>query len=94
MLDKRLILLRKEKALTQEQVADIINVSRQTYASYENGVNPGLEAVIKLAKYFEVSIDYLAGITDVRENINIDPKVAAYINDCLNIYYRHIKRKD
>lgn len=94
MLEERLLLLRNEKGLTQEDIADIVNVSRQTYATFEKGANVGSDVLLKLAKYYAVSLDYLVGITDIRENIYYDPKVAEYINDCLIIYKKHIAKKD
>lgn len=57
--------LRNDRGLTQEDVAKILNVKQNTYSQYEIGVvNFPLDAVIKLAEYYEVSVDYLVGLTD------------------------------
>lgn len=57
--------LRNDHDLTQEQVAKILNVKQNTYSQYEIGlVSFPLEAVIKLAEFYEVSVDYLVGLTD------------------------------
>lgn len=57
--------LRKQKKLTQQDVAEIIGVDRVTLARYESGARlPSLEVLIKLADFFEVSVDYLLGRTD------------------------------
>jgi transcriptional regulator with XRE-family HTH domain len=54
--------LRKEKKLTQAQVAEHLDVSVSTYTKYETGVNePDIAMLIKIAKFFNVSIDYLLG---------------------------------
>ena len=54
----KLIKLRIEKGLTQEQVATLIGVTRSTYANYETGYrNPSLQNIIKLKKIFNVSDD-------------------------------------
>lgn len=57
--------LRNDHGLTQEQVAKILNVKQNTYCQYEIGVvNYPLDVVIKLAEYYDVSVDYLVGLTD------------------------------
>lgn len=54
--------LRKQKAATQQQIADHLGVSRPTYTRYEIGERePSLEIIQKLADFFEVSIDCLFG---------------------------------
>ena len=59
---KNLIQLREEKGLRQEDIAKIIGVSRQAYCTYENDKRQaGYETLIKLADYFNVSVDYLLG---------------------------------
>lgn len=94
MLEERLLLLRTEKGLTQEEIAEIINVSRQTYATFEKGANIGSDVLLKLAKYYSVSLDFLVGISDIRENINYDPRLAEYINECLHLYRKYLNKKD
>ena len=57
--------LRTIKGVTQKEVAKRIGVSPQSYGYYENEINkPDPEILIKLADYFECTIDYLVG----REN--------------------------
>ena len=54
--------LRKEKGYSQEQLAEIIDCSREHIARIENGkINIGLEYFIKLAQVFNISLDELAG---------------------------------
>lgn len=68
MLGEILKNLRKSKKITQKQVADIINVSQQTYAKYENGmIEPNVENIFALSKYFNVSTDYLLGRDEKKE---------------------------
>ncbi|MUV38137.1 Repressor LexA [Lentibacillus sp. JNUCC-1] len=65
MLSKRLIYLRKQKNLTQEQISKIIGVSRPAYTAYEKKTRtPDYDILQSLADYYEVSIDYLLGRTD------------------------------
>ena len=52
--------LRNEKKLTQEQVAEILGVSRQTISNWENEKSyPDIISVIKMSDCYEVSLDYL-----------------------------------
>ena len=57
--------LREDKDLTQEQVGYAINVPQRTYAYYEAGERMiALNALIALAIFHEVSIDYIVGLTN------------------------------
>lgn len=50
--------IRKEKGLKQEELADILEVSRQTIGSLENGrYNPSIILAFKIARYFDMSIE-------------------------------------
>lgn len=57
--------LRLDNNLTQREVAEILHVKQNTYSQYEIGVlNYPVEVLIKLARFYEVSIDYMVGLTD------------------------------
>ncbi|MCL2772036.1 MAG: helix-turn-helix domain-containing protein [Oscillospiraceae bacterium] len=65
---ERLKLLRKNKNLTQNEMAKIINSTERGYRNYEiNKFTPTLDILIALANYFNVSLDYLAGLVDIKE---------------------------
>lgn len=67
MIGQRLKLLREERGLKQIDIANMLGVSRTTYTQYETGKSePDLATVAKLADYFNVTIDYLLGKTDIR----------------------------
>ena len=60
--------LRKEKQLTQKQIADRIGLAISAVSSYESGTRyPSYDVLIRLAHIFHVSTDYLLGVTDKRE---------------------------
>lgn len=62
---KRLRDLRNDNDYTQQQIADYLHINQATYSDYENGnINIPLDALIKLADYYHVSLDYLVGRTD------------------------------
>jgi len=57
--------LRIDRNLTQSYIADILNIKQNTYSQYEIGtLRYPVEVLIKLALFYDTSIDYLAGITD------------------------------
>ena len=64
---RRLKGLREEKNLNQEQLAKILNISQRTYSYYENGRDIPILLLIKLADFYNVSIDYLLNRTNVRK---------------------------
>lgn len=57
--------LRKDKGLTQKQLAELINKSPTGVASWEQGLSePSVNDIRSLCKIFEVSADYLLGLED------------------------------
>ena len=67
ILGLRIRKLRKEKGLSQLELAGHLNISNTTLSQYESGKRiPGDEIKIKIAGFFNVSIDYLLGCSDVR----------------------------
>ena len=62
---RRLRDMREDHDLTQSDVAKILNTAREQYNKYELGKQEiPFHHVITLAKYYKVSIDFLAGLTD------------------------------
>ncbi|MGO1580228.1 MAG: helix-turn-helix transcriptional regulator [Peptoniphilaceae bacterium] len=57
-MKNRLEEIRKEKGITQEELASVLEVSRQTIGSLENGrYNPSILLAFKIARYFELTIE-------------------------------------
>lgn len=62
---QRLEDLRKDKDLTQEQVATLLGLKREQYRRYETGINEiKVSFIIKICKLYNVSADYLLGFTN------------------------------
>ena len=60
--------LREDRDLTQKQVAQMLGMSQTGYSKYETGENDIPTAVlIKLARFYDTSIDYLLGQTDEKK---------------------------
>lgn len=59
--------LRIDNDLTQEEISKKLNINRRTYADYENLVNETpLDVFVKIACFYNVSLQYLSGLTNVR----------------------------
>ena len=57
--------LREDRDIRQAQMAEFLQVHQTTYSDYELGnLNIPIDVLIKLAKFYETSIDYLVGLTD------------------------------
>lgn len=63
-LYERLKLLRNKNNLTQVQVASNCNMATRAYQRIEAGNNPSYDALLALADFFDVSLDYLVGRSD------------------------------
>ena len=61
----RLKELRKKKGISQLRLATDLNTTQNTISRYETGERePGIDELIKIADYFNVSVDFLIGRTD------------------------------
>lgn len=62
--------LREEKGISQQKLAEKINTNQQNIHRYEHGFyEPDIQTLKLLAEFFETSIDYLVGYTDVRHKV-------------------------
>lgn len=62
LLSERLKELRGDRGLSQPQVADSLDISRSTYANWEQGRRePDVNSLISLANFFDVTVGYLVG---------------------------------
>ena len=69
-MHQRLKNLREDVDKSQEEIAKIIGTSQSYYAQYENGKRPiPFERAIALAKYYNVSLDYIAGLIDTPKRL-------------------------
>ena len=62
---ERIRALREDKDIRQRELAAYLGISQTTYSDYETGeLNIPIPALIKLAEYYDTSIDYLLELTD------------------------------
>lgn len=82
MLNENLKDIRTYFDLTQKEISEILNVSRSTYAGWENSIdNIPLTKLNNFSNYFGISLDYLCGLTNIKKynitNKEIDINVVA-----------------
>lgn len=94
MLNQRLELLRKEKHLTKKQVADFLKIDQSTYGKYElNKREPDFDTLQKLADFYDVSVDFLLGRTDIR-NYHVSEAQSGYMIDVSGLPEEIIKQAE
>lgn len=61
--------LREDNRYTQKTIAGVLNIGQRTYSDYESGrTRIPVESLIILAKFYNVSMDYICGVSIVRNN--------------------------
>ena len=96
MIGERIKILRTERNLTQAALAHALGIAKTTLAAYEQDKNePSNETFIKIANYFNVSADYLLGLTDVKSaDANIASIRTSKTQDrSLFQYFPHISQR-
>ena len=59
--------IREDTAMTQQKVADLLNIGQRTYADYESGkTRIPVDSLMILAKYYNVSMDYISGASNIK----------------------------
>ncbi|MEG0283224.1 MAG: helix-turn-helix transcriptional regulator [Erysipelotrichales bacterium] len=87
--NERVLELRKDNNLTQEEVAEKLDVSRQTISNWETGsAQPTIDKAIELAQLYNISLDDLVGNTssNKREDLHIINKL---IDKEVTLYFNH-----
>lgn len=82
--------LRQEKELTQKQLADRLGITKATISAYEtNAKYPSVEVLIALATFFDVSADYLLGLSEQRqrEYVQLTDEQNQLINDLIRQFF-------
>jgi transcriptional regulator with XRE-family HTH domain len=64
---ERIRALREDNDFNQTEIAEILNVGQKTYSDYELGkTRIPIDSIIKLAKHYNVSLDYICGVSNVK----------------------------
>ena len=65
---ERIKALREDNDITQNIMANHLNIAQNTYSQYENGKREiPINILVQICKYFKVSSDYILGLTDKKE---------------------------
>ena len=90
---QRLKELREDVDLTQRALGEELNIKHSAVSKYESGLTqPSIETIIKIAGIFKVSVDYLLGVSSVKNPYSkeeFSPKEAELINK-----YRKLSKED
>ena len=85
MIADNIKLLRNEKNITQQEMANKLAISQSCYASWEQGrTEPNIAMLINIANIFEVSIDYLLGRATELDTVKITTDLTAQQKELLN----------
>lgn len=100
---RNITILRKERKMTQKKVAEELGVSQALLSHYEKNIREcGLDFVVRMSEYYDVSCDFLLGATEERgssKKLNETPPevikenhVPASISSALNIVFGIVKK--
>ena len=95
---KRIKDLRIDHDLSQQNIADILQISRQYYTRYECGqVEIPVRHLITLAKFYKVSLDYLVGLSDNSQkqesSSNISKNDIMFLNEAKKLFKEYYEEK-
>lgn len=69
--NERIRQIRIKNKLTAKEFSKIFGISESTVSLYESGKRkPGIELIIKISKYFDVSTDFILGVTDLPKSLS------------------------
>ena len=65
--NERIREIREDHSLTQQKIADLLNIGQRTYSDYESGkTRIPVDSLLILAKYYNVSLDYITGASNIK----------------------------
>lgn len=65
--NERIREIREDNSLTQQKIADLLNIGQRTYADYESGkTRIPVDSLLILAKFYNVSLDYITGASNIK----------------------------
>lgn len=92
MLGKRINELRTASGWSQVQLAEKLNISKQTVSNWENGnIQPSIDMLVRISKLFRVSTDYLLGL-DNETAIKVDGLPISFIAHLSQIVEDYIQK--
>ena len=72
LFPKRLYALKQKSGKTQAKIASELGISPQAFSNYMKGREPDYDTLIKMSSYFDVSLDYLLGVSENTKPVDVD----------------------
>ena len=92
MLGQHIYELRSALGWSQVQLAERLNISKQTVSNWENdNIQPSIEMLVRLSKLFHVSTDYLLGLDNI-PNINAEGLPVSFVAHLVQIIEDYKKK--
>lgn len=90
MFDDRLKNLRENKGYSMRQMAEMLGMKYTTYVNYEkNNREPDSETLIILSKYFGVTVDYLLGLSEIKNAPKLEKEMSPELSEVVDAYSKH-----
>ena len=85
--NQRIRELREDNFLTQQKIADILHIGQRTYADYESGkTRIPIDNIMILAQFYNVSMDYITGASDIKNEYPKKKEQATIYQSCLFLF--------
>lgn len=96
-MESRIIILREKRGLIQAILATELGITQQTLSKYEKDVNIiKIDVLKRLAEYFNVTTDYLLGLSDVKRDLTGQLKISETLDEYYDLIevYKKLDRYD
>ncbi|MCI9540455.1 MAG: helix-turn-helix transcriptional regulator [Lachnospiraceae bacterium] len=85
-MENRIRELRKSKGMNQDTLASFVGVSQQTISKIERDMNSmSIDILVQIAKHFNVTTDYLLGISDEKRNLHLENRMSRRLEENYNL---------
>lgn len=85
-MENRIRELRKSRGMNQDSLSGHVGVSQQTISKIERDISTmSVELLIGLAQYFNVTTDYILGLTDEKRNLQLENRMSRRLEDYYNL---------
>ena len=91
LFPKRLYALKQKSGKTQAKIASELGISPQAFSNYMKGREPDYDTLIKMSSYFDVSLDYLLGVSENTKPVDVDSLLPN--TDAINVSSRSYVKK-
>lgn len=85
-MENRIRELRKSKGMNQDTLASFVGVSQQIISKIERDMNSmSIDILVQIAKHFNVTTDYLLGISDEKRNLHLENRMSRRLEENYNL---------